>query len=103
MRAPLMEAEQDGSIRIQDLTEVIMSRSRRGLPEERLVPSQAVGNVAYADDRSRSLHCSPVVGLTQVRRRSPDYPPVGCNHRLKIESTAAYRAVSALARSISRA
>jgi hypothetical protein len=38
VRAPLVEAEQDGSIRIQDLTKVVMARTRLGLAEERLVP-----------------------------------------------------------------
>jgi hypothetical protein len=33
VRAPLMEAEQDGSIRIQDLTKVFMGGSRRGWPK----------------------------------------------------------------------
>ena len=49
MRAPLVEAEQDGSIRIQDLTKVVMARSRLGLTEERLIPFEAAGNVPYAD------------------------------------------------------
>jgi hypothetical protein len=35
VRAPLVEAEQDGSIRIQDLTEVVMARRRLGLAKER--------------------------------------------------------------------
>src|SRR5205823_563316 len=51
VRAPPVEAKQDGSIRIQDLTKVVMARRRLGLAEERLVPFEAVGNVAYADDR----------------------------------------------------
>ena len=46
VRAPLVEAEQDGSIRIQDLTKVVMARRRLGLTEERLVPFEAAGNVA---------------------------------------------------------
>ena len=33
VRAPLVEAEQDGSIRIQDLTEVVMARSVSGWPK----------------------------------------------------------------------
>ena len=37
MRAPPVEAEQHGSIRIQDLTKVIMAWRRLGLTEERLV------------------------------------------------------------------
>ena len=43
MRAPLVEAEQHGSIRIQDLTKVVMARRRLGLAEERLVPFEAAG------------------------------------------------------------
>jgi hypothetical protein len=35
VRAPLVEAEQDGAIRIQDLTKVIMGRRRLGLAEEK--------------------------------------------------------------------
>jgi len=56
MRAPLVEAEQNGSIRIQDLTKVVMARKRLGLAEERLVPFEAGGNVGYADDRPCAFH-----------------------------------------------
>src|SRR5947207_2375504 len=49
--APLMEAEQDGSIRIHNPTKVVMARGRLGLAEERLIPFEAPTNVAYADDR----------------------------------------------------
>jgi hypothetical protein len=56
VRAPPVEAEQDGSIRIQDLTKVVMARRRLGLAEERLVPSETAGNVAYADDRPCAFH-----------------------------------------------
>ena len=65
MRAPLVEAEQDGSIRIQDLTKVVMARRRLGLAEERLVPFEATGNVADADDRPRPFRRSSAVGLTR--------------------------------------
>src|SRR6266496_5271150 len=67
VRAPLVEAKQDGSIRIQDLTKVVMPRRRLGLAEERLVPFEAVGNVAYADDRPRAFHRISAVGLTRKR------------------------------------
>jgi len=60
VRAPLVEAEQDGSIRIQDLTKVVMARRRPGLAEERLVPFKATGNVADADDRPRAFHAVPL-------------------------------------------
>src|SRR5678815_357133 len=56
VRTPLVEAEQDGSIRIQDLTKVVMARRRLGLAKERLVPFEATGNVADADDRPRAFH-----------------------------------------------
>src|SRR5438093_3615561 len=63
VHAPLVEAEQDGSIRIQDLTKVVMARSRLELAEERLVPFEAAGNVAYADDRPCAFHRISAVGL----------------------------------------
>jgi len=65
VRAPLVEAEQDGSIRIQDLTPVVMARSRLGLSEERLVPFEAGRNVVYADDRPCAFHCVFATGLTK--------------------------------------
>jgi hypothetical protein len=60
--APLMEAEQDGSIRIQDLTEVVMARKRLDLAEKRLVPFEATRDVPYADDRPCAFHRISVVG-----------------------------------------
>src|SRR4029453_15509963 len=78
VRAPLVEAEQDGSIGIQDLTKVVMARSCLGLAEERLVPLEAAGNVAYADDRPCAFHrisdvyLSPS-GLPAMRRRIPSF------------------------------
>ena len=59
VHAPLVEAEQDGSIRIQELTPVIMAWSRLGLAEERLIPSEAVRNVPYTDNRPRAFHDLP--------------------------------------------
>src|SRR5437667_1616658 len=70
VRAPLMEAEQHGSIRIEDLTKVVMAGRRLGLAEERLVPFEATGNVADADDRPCAFHRSSAVGLTRIRRKS---------------------------------
>jgi hypothetical protein len=66
VRAPLVEAEQDGAIRIQDLTKIVMARRRLGLAEERLVPFEAVRNVTYADDRPCAFHCISAVGLTSA-------------------------------------
>ena len=56
VRAPFVEAEQHGSIRIQDLTEVMMARRRLRLAEERLIPFEAARNVAYADDCPCAFH-----------------------------------------------
>jgi hypothetical protein len=64
VRTPLMQAEQDGSIRVHDLAKVVMTRRRLGLAEERLVPPIAVLNVAYADDRPYAFHRISAVGLT---------------------------------------
>ena len=63
MRAPLMEAEQDSSICIQDLTKVVMARRRLRLAEERLIPSEAAWNVANADDGPCAFHRISAVGL----------------------------------------
>src|SRR5437870_7434888 len=61
VRAPLMEAEEDSSIRIEDLTKVVMARLCLGLAEERLVPFEATRHIAYADDRPSAFHdISPV-------------------------------------------
>ena len=62
--APLVEAEQDGSIGILDLGKVVMMRRRLGLAKERLVPFEAARNIADADDRPYAFHCIPAVGLT---------------------------------------
>src|SRR2546425_3635297 len=82
VRSPLMEAEQDSSIRIDDLTKVGMARSCLGLAEERLVPFEATRHIAYADDRPGAFHDISPVGLTprlsccaraqpRIRRRPP--------------------------------
>lgn len=68
MRAPLMKAQQDGSIRIHDLPKVVMGRRRLGLAEERLVPPEAGWNVAYADDRPGAFHRSCGVGSVSLPR-----------------------------------
>jgi hypothetical protein len=79
MRAPLVEAEQDGSICIQDLTKVIMARRRLGLAKERLVPFEAARDVAYSYDRPCAFHRISAVGLTTLaltrRPRQPAWQP----------------------------
>jgi hypothetical protein len=65
VRAPLVEAQQDSSIRIEDLTKVGMARLALGLAEERLVPFEATGDVA---DRPRAFHRISLVVLTGTER-----------------------------------
>ena len=48
-----------------------MTRRRLGLAEERLVPFEATGNVADADDRPRAFHRSSAVGLTRHKISDP--------------------------------
>src|SRR5437867_13283567 len=75
VRAPLVEAEQDSSIRVEDLTKVSMARSCLGLAEERLVPFEATRHIAYADDRPGAFHDISPVGLAnsvKLRARRPD-------------------------------
>jgi hypothetical protein len=81
MRAPLVEAEQHGSIRIQDLAKVVMVRRRLGLAEERLVPFEAARNVAYPDDRPCAFHRISAVGLTTKLSDRRWKLPIGCNSR----------------------
>ena len=56
VRAPRMQAEQDRSIGIQQLTKVVMVRRRLRLAKERLVPIAASRHVAYADDCPYAFH-----------------------------------------------
>ena len=58
-RAPLVEAEQDSSICIDDLPKVVMGREGSRLTKQRLVPPEASRHVAYTYDRPRSLHRVP--------------------------------------------
>jgi hypothetical protein len=64
VRAPPMKAEQDGSIRVQNLTEVVVGRRCLKLAKERLVPFEADRDIAYADDRPGTFHRISSVGLT---------------------------------------
>jgi hypothetical protein len=70
MRAPPVQAKQDRSIGIQDLTKVVMARSRLGLAEKRLVPFEASWNVSYPDDCPCALH-----RISTVRLTGRDKPP----------------------------
>jgi hypothetical protein len=66
---PLVETQQDGSIRVEDLPEVIVAGSRRRQAKERLVPLETGGHIGDANDRPYALHpISPretLVVLTQ--------------------------------------
>src|SRR5258705_7950031 len=71
VRAPLVEAEKESSIRIEELTKVSMARSCLGLAKERLVPFEASRHVAHADDRPRAFHdISPVEPNSQHHPRT---------------------------------
>jgi hypothetical protein len=69
--APLVEAEQDSSVRIDDLPKVIMGRKGSRLTEQRLVPAEAGRHVAYCYDRPGALHRYPLCGL--IPFHSPGY------------------------------
>src|SRR4030095_16465666 len=58
MGTPLVKAEQDRSIRVEDLTEVVVGRSRLRQAKERLVPLAAAKHIANANDRPRASHGS---------------------------------------------
>jgi hypothetical protein len=89
VRAPPVEAEKDSSIRIEDLTKVIMDRSCLGLAEERLVPLAAGRHIAYADDRPRTFHDTSPVGLTPsigAEAAGVAEPSVRCGHLVRRRS-----------------
>ena len=56
MGTPLVKAEQDRAIRVEDLPEVVVGGRRLRLAKERLVPFAAASHIAYPDDRPRALH-----------------------------------------------
>ena len=54
--APAVNAEQNSSVGIENLAEVIVRGASRRLAEERLVPLKTRGHVCYSDDRPGALH-----------------------------------------------
>ena len=56
MCTPRVKAEQDGPVRVQDLTKVVMSGRRFRLAKERLVPLEAGRYVSHTDDCPRTFH-----------------------------------------------
>src|SRR4051794_20410966 len=57
--APLVKAEQDSTVGIQDLPKVVMGRKGSRLTEQRLVPLEAARHIANSQDRPRALHRLP--------------------------------------------
>jgi hypothetical protein len=56
---PLVKAEQDRAIRVEDLPEVVMGRSRLRLAKQRLVPFEAARHIANSNDRPGASHAGP--------------------------------------------
>jgi hypothetical protein len=63
-----VKTKQNGSVRIQQLTKVIMRRTCLGLAEERLIPPEAGRNVTYADDRPCAFNRILAVGSNGLSR-----------------------------------
>jgi hypothetical protein len=62
MCSPLVEAEQDGFICVEDLSKVVVTRRPLRQAQERLVPLVATADVAYADDRPITFH-EPITNI----------------------------------------
>ncbi len=56
MGTPGVKAEQDSSIRIEDLTEVVVSGRCFPQAKERLVPLKTAANVAYPNNCPNAFH-----------------------------------------------
>ena len=80
MSAPLVEAEQDGSIRVDDLPKVVVGGKRLRLAKQRLVPFEASPHIVYRNDRPRALHRIPLCEISGELSRLRDFiqawPPV---------------------------
>src|SRR5580658_4021450 len=76
MFTPRVQAEQDGPVRVEDLTEVVMSRGRLRQAKQRLVPLEAARHIANANDRPRASHgvssCGRRLTLRAAHRRFTD-------------------------------
>ena len=59
MVTPLVKAEQDRSIRVEDLPEVVMGGSRQRQAKQRLVSLEAARHIPNANDRPRASHAVP--------------------------------------------
>jgi len=56
MGSPCVKSEQDRSIRVDELTEVVMGGTPRRFAEEGQIPFEASSNIVNCDDRPCSLH-----------------------------------------------
>jgi hypothetical protein len=59
--APLVKTEQDGSIRVEDLSEVVMCGSRFLQAKQRLIPSEAASYIGNSNDRPCASHARSLV------------------------------------------
>ena len=64
--SPPVKAEQDGSVFIGNLAEVIVVWRTLGQPQECLIPFKARGDIAYANDRPNAFHSWLHVMLSRV-------------------------------------
>ena len=74
--APLVETEQNSSIRIEELAKMIMRRKRSRLTEQRLIPFEATRHVANSYDRPSALHRVPLCRLILISNLSVTVPQV---------------------------
>jgi hypothetical protein len=70
--APFVETEQNSSVRIEELTKLVVRRCRLRLAEERLVPLEARADVVHPDDRPSALHGSPPATCSENRWTIPN-------------------------------
>jgi len=56
MGPPLMKAEQNRAIRVEDLTELVVGRSRFRQAKQCLVPREAASDISHSDDGPRASH-----------------------------------------------
>ncbi len=69
MSAPLMKAEKDRSIRVDDLAEVVVGGRRFRQAKQGCVPPEAARYVGYADNRPNAFHIlRPIPTMPQARR-----------------------------------
>src|SRR5262249_40867066 len=70
MRTPLVQANQDRAIRVDDLAPVLVGRRRRRLTKQSLGPPETGRHVANAHHRPCALHPTPRPPVT-LRRTAP--------------------------------